>query len=104
MRLLNLQIKKDEMVLGSPTTQRKLAKSPTVSDGQRAGTPLSQQEIFNFNTGLNKDGQQCTRAKAHNLPPLHLDQASLIATPPRVRKAMMIRTPTSPKFTGAYKY
>lgn len=56
MRLLNLQIKRDEMFFSSPSARRKLVKSPTVSDGlSGAGTPVPQQEIFDFNTGLLKD-------------------------------------------------
>ena len=97
MRLLNLQIKRDEMFFSSPSARRKLVKSPTVSDGlSGAETPVPQQEIFDFNTGLLKDEDPTRVQKAHNLPPLHLDQAGLIATPPRIRKAGIMRAPTSP--------
>lgn len=101
MRLLNLQMNRDEMVFDSPKVRRKLVKTPPVSDGVKAATPLSQHESFDFSTTLHKDEQEGTRPqKPHNLPPLHLDPAGLIATPPRVRKAAgRLRSPTSPTTT-----
>ena len=99
MRLLNLQIKRDEMYFDSPSARRKLIKSPTASDSVRAGTPVSQLEIFDINPGLHKDEEPTSPQKSHNLPPLHLDQAGLIATPPRIRKAGgmgALRLPNSP--------
>lgn len=94
LRLMNLQIERDEMFFGSPSTRRKLAKSPTVSDGVR--TPVTQLDIFDFESGLFKDKEPIRHQKAGNLPPLHLDQAGVIATPPRVRKAI-IRPSKSPR-------
>ncbi|PFX16841.1 hypothetical protein AWC38_SpisGene18872 [Stylophora pistillata] len=89
MRLLNLQMKKDEMFFGSPNSQRRkiLVKSPSVSEGLRAGTPSSQQEILDLNAGLSKEEEFSRLQKAHNLPPLYLDRAGIVATPPRIRKA-----------------
>ena len=89
MRLLNLQIRRDEVFLASPSTRRKgLVKSPSVSEGLRTSTPVSQHETLDFKTGLRKDEEVIKLQKARNLPPLmHLDRAGVIATPPRVRKA-----------------
>ena len=97
MRLLNLQMKKDEMFLSSPTSQRRkiLVKSPSVTDGLRAGTPSSQQEILDLNTGLSKEDEVNRLQKAHSLPPLHLDRAGIVATPPRIRKARNLRPGSS---------
>ena len=97
MRLLNLQMKKDEMFLSSPTSQRRkiLVKSPSTTDGIRAGTPSSQQEILDLNTGLSKEDEVNRLQKAHSLPPLHLDRAGIVATPPRIRKARNLRPGSS---------
>lgn len=98
MRLLNLQIKRDEVFFASPSARRKiLVKSPSVSDGLRAGTPSSQQETVDLNTGLRMDEEATRLQKVHNLPPLHLDRAGIIATPPRIRKARNLHSATSPK-------
>lgn len=98
MRLLNLQMKRDEMFFGSPSTARRtiLVKSPSVSDGLRAGTPFSQQETLDLNTGLRKEPEVNRLQKVHNLPPLHLDRAGIVATPPRIRKARNLHLASSP--------
>lgn len=97
MRLLNLQMKKDEMSLSSPTSQRRkiLVKSPSTTDGIRAGTPSSQQEILDLNTGLSKEDEVTRLQKAHSLPPLYLDRAGIVATPPRIRKARNLHSGSS---------
>ena len=92
LRLLNLQMKKDEVVFGSPSPRgRGLGKSPIASDGVRPGTPMSQQDIYSLTASSNKDEESTRLHKASNLPPLQRDQASLIATPPRTRRATSIR-------------
>lgn len=97
MHLLNLQIKRDEVFFASPSMRRKiLVKSPSVSEGIRSSTPDSQHETFD-NSSL-KNEEVTKLQKAHNLPPLHLDRAGVIATPPRVRKTRNIHTATSPNF------
>lgn len=97
MRLLNLQIRRDEVFFTSPSTQRKfLVKSPSVSEGLRTSTPASQHETLDLKTGSHEDDEVNKLQKVHNLPPLHLDRAGVIATPPRVRKARNIHQATSP--------
>ena len=98
MRLLNLQIRRDEVLWASPSTRRKvLVKSPSVSEGLRPSTPNSQHETLDLKTGFRKDEEGNKLHKAHNLPPImHLDRAGVIATPPRVRKARNISPATSP--------
>lgn len=97
LRLVNLQMKKDEVVFGSPSPRgRGLGKSPIASDGVRSGTPMSQQDIYNLTASSSKDEESTRLHKASNLPPLQLDQASLIATPPRTRRATSIRMAGSP--------
>ena len=94
LRLLNLQMKKDEVVFGSPSPRgRGLGKSSIASDGVRSG---SQQDIYNLTVSSNKDEESTRFHKASNLPPLQLDQPSLIATPPRTRRATSIRMAGSP--------
>ena len=98
MQLLNLQIERSQMCFDSPSARRRLVKSPTAYDSVRAGTPVSQLDIFDVNTGLHKDEEPTSIQKSYNLPPLHLDQAGLIATPPRIRKAIgigVLRPPNS---------
>ena len=101
LRLLNLQMKKDEVVFGSPSAApsprgRGRGKSPIASDGVKSGTPVSQQDIYNLTASSNKDEESTRLNKASNLPPLQLDQASLIATPPRTRRATSMRMAGSP--------
>lgn len=92
LQLLNLQMKKDEVVFGSPSPRgRGLGKSPIASDGVRPGTPMSQQDIYSLTASSNKDEESTRLHKASNLSPLQRDQASLIATPPRTRRATSIR-------------
>lgn len=97
MRLLNLQIRRDEVFLASPSTRRKvLVKSPSVSEGLRSSSPISQLETLDLKTGSRKDEEVGKLQKTRNLPPLmHLDRARVIATPPRVRKARNIPPLTS---------
>ena len=103
MHLLNLQIKRNEVFLASPSTRRKfLVKSPSVSEGlrDRESTPASQHETLDLKTGSLKDEEVTKLQKAHNLPPLHLDRAGVIATPPRVRKTRNIHSAASPNFAA----
>ena len=97
MRLLNLQIRKDEVFFTSPSTRRKvLVKSPSVSEGLRTSTPTSQHETLDLKTGSRKDDEVSKLQKAHNLPPLkHSYRAGVIATPPRVRKPRNIHSAIS---------
>ena len=104
LRLLNLQIRKDEVFFASPSTRRKvLVKSPTVSEGlSRTNTPTSQHETLDLKTGSRKDEEINKLQKAPNLPLLlHLDKAGVIATPPRVRKARNFPPATSPNVAPA---
>ena len=97
LRLLNLQMKKDEVVFGSPSPRgRGLGKPTIASDAVRSGTPVSQQDIYNLTASSNKDEESTRLNKASNLPPLQPDQASLIATPPRTRRATSMRMAGSP--------
>ena len=82
MKLLNLQIEKDEIHNLSPSFGRKLVKTPSQVSGSRSGTPVPK---LGFNTVLHRD--DVSRLQKYLKPQtLHLDQAGLIATPPRVRK------------------
>ena len=97
MRLLNLQIRRDEVFFASLSTRRKvLVKSPSVSEGLRSSSPISQLETLDLKTGSRQDEEVGKLQKTRNLPPLmHLDRAGVIATPPRVRKARNIPPVTS---------
>ena len=103
MRLLNLQIRRDEVFSTSPSTRRKIVvKSPSVSEGLGTSTPISQHETLDLKTGSRKDDEVSKLQKARNLPPLmHLDRAGVIATPPRVRKARNIPPAISPNVASA---
>ena len=103
MRLLNLQIRRDEVFSTSPSTRRKvLVKSPSVSEGLRSSTPISQHETFDLKTGWRKDEEVGKLQKTRNLPPLmYLDRAGVIATPPRVRKARNIAPTASPNVASS---
>ena len=102
MHLLNLQIKRDEVFYASPSARRKmLAKSPSASESLNTSVPVSQQETLDLKTGWHKDEEVTKLQKAHNLPPLHLDRAGVIATPPRLRKTRNIHSATSPNFASS---
>ena len=83
MKLLNLQIKKDEIHSLSPSFGGKLVKTPSQLNGSRSGTPVPK---LGFNTLLHKD--EVSRLQKYKPQTLHLDQAGLIATPPRARKTV----------------
>lgn len=91
MKLLNLQIERDEIHSLSPSIGRKLIKTPSQLNSSRTGTPVPQ---LGFNTVLHRD-EVSKLQKSLKPQTLHLDQAGLIATPPRARKTatMIQRSP-----------
>ena len=85
--LLTLQVKKGEVISSVPGINKPVSKLSNVTSDSRSSTPHL---VDHGSSALLNSINRESLIRAHSLPPLH-KQASVLGTPPRVRRAATLQ-------------